>query len=434
MQTPENGMRVGYVVKRYPRFSETFIVNEILSHEARGLDVEIFSLRPPADTHFQDGIARVRARVNYVPNKGAGAMAFWAATQRVSLRNPELWNMLEAARGESGNDVYQALALSELIHEQGITHLHAHFATLATTVARLAAKFAGITYSFTAHAKDIFHQSVDYEDVARKLRDASAVVTVSDFNAAFLASTYGNDASNVRRIYNGIDLSSFEFQSPLQRPPRIVAVGRLVEKKGFAVLIHACSVLKARGYSFTCQIIGGGDDEDDLRELIRRLGVGHLVELLGPRPQREVKRLIQSASVMVAPCISGTDGNRDGLPTVLIEAMALGTPCVATSVTGIPEIVHDNVTGLIVDEREPTALADAIANMLTAPELRERLAESARQLVEREFDIDQNASWIRDMFHTSAGFPASISTVGDPGGATPSYTNAEPVSVTQKRA
>src|SRR5262249_30826288 len=161
----------------------------------------------------------------------------------------------------------------------------------------------------------------------------------------YLRAAYGAAAGHVQRIYNGLDLERFPFEVPRDRPARIISVGRLIEKKGFGDLIEACGMLARRGRPFHCQIIGTGELKSDLRAPIERLRLQDQVELLGARPQLEVIQHVRSAAVFAAPCVVGQDGNRDGLPTVLLEAMALGTPCVSTDVTGIPEVVRDGETG-----------------------------------------------------------------------------------------
>ena len=394
-------MKVGYVVKRYPRYSETFIVNEILAHEATGMEIEIFSVLPPEDGHFQDVISRVRAPVTYLPSKGLKVAEFWSALEQAGETLPDGWLSLEAARGEDVRYVYQAVVLAREARLRAISHLHAHFATASTTVARLAARFVGVPYTFTAHAKDIFHESVRLADLRRKLADATVAVTVSDYNLAYLRESYGPAARRVRRIYNGLDLERFPYRSPRERPPRIVGVGRLVEKKGFVDLIEACAILADEGRTFTCQIVGTGEKEVELRMRIAHLGLEDRVELLGPRPQSELVRLVQDAAVLAAPCVVGADGNRDGLPTVLLEAMALGTPCVSTDVTGIPEVIRDGETGLMVPQRDPATLAAAIGRLLEEPDLRARLADMARPLVEAEFDVNRNAAQLREVFQTA---------------------------------
>jgi colanic acid/amylovoran biosynthesis glycosyltransferase len=397
-----NAPRVGYVLKRYPRYSETFIVNEILAHEAAGLDIEIFSLYPPNDDHFQDAISHVRAPVTYLTAYGLKAADLWTVLGEASALVPGMWDALEIARGEEVRNVYQALLLARAVKLRGISHLHAHFGNVATTVARLASHFTGVPYTFTAHAKDIFHESVQLDDLERKLNDAASVITVSNYNLDYLRETFGPAAERVRRVYNGLDLDRFHFTAPYERPPVIVSVGRLVEKKGFSDLVDACALLVSRGRDFKCQIIGTGELEAALQAQIERLGLQDIVELLGPRPQYELTRHVGSAALFAAPCVVGSDGNRDGLPTVLLEAMALGTPCVSTGVTGIPEVLHDEETGLMVPQHDPASLASAIERLLMDADLRVRLATQARRLIEDEFSVHRNAARLRDIFSAAS--------------------------------
>ncbi len=403
-------LRVGFVVKRYPRYSETFIVREILAHEAAGLDIEIFALRPPNDRHFQDLIGRVRAPVNYLCLPAEGVIAeelaaatltvsyFWRALGEASAVLPGLWAKLEAGQDEEARNVYQAVLLAREVRVKGIQHLHAPFASDVATVARLASRFAGVSYSVTARAKDIFHDSVRAEELRRKLADASGVVTVSDYHLAYLRGTFGSCADRVQRIYNGLDLEEFRYQSPAERPPVILAIGRLVEKKGFADLIEACGQLACRNRRFVCRIIGAGPLKGALQALSQRLGLGERVQLIGPRPQTEVIQEMHNAAVLAAPCIVGKDGDRDGLPNVIQEALALGTPVVSTDVTGIPEVVRDAETGLQVPQLDPGALAVALERLLSDSDLRVRLAAAGRRLIEAEFNIHRNTERRRAIF------------------------------------
>ncbi len=388
-------MRVGYVVKRFPRYSETFVVTEVLAHEAAGWEIEIFSLRPTNDTHFQDLLPRVRAAVRYLPSEGTKPTDFWAALQDAGQLMPGAWSALMAARGELAGNVYQALLLAIEVRRRGIDHLHAHFATIATSVARMAARLAGVPFTFTAHAKDIFHETVQQDDLRRKLEDAAAVVTVSDFNLEYLRETYGYSARRVRRLYNGLDLERFPFGDAHERPPHVVAVGRLVAKKGFDVLVEAAALLAERGVEFSVDLIGEGDLEAPLRERVRELGLESRFRLLGPRPQAEVVRAVAAAAAFALPAVVGEDGDRDGLPTAVLEAMALGTPCVSTDVTGIPEVLHDGETGLLVPQNDAAALADALERLLANDSLRTALARRARRRIEQDFDARVNSARLR---------------------------------------
>jgi glycosyltransferase involved in cell wall biosynthesis len=417
-------LRVGYVVKRYPRYSETFVVREILAHERAGLEIEIFTMLPSNDGYFQDLIARVRGRVNYLyfpmegvlPEQMTSALVparhLWKALHKAAAEMPGLFGLLEGLREQEARHVYQALELAVAVRRKGIRHLHAPFASDACTVARLAARFAGVPYTFTARAKDIFHESVRPDDLREKLRDAAGVVTISDFHLDYLRRTYGPLAAHVRRVYNGLDLDEFRYRPPYDRPPVILAVGRLIEKKGFADLIDACALLAGCGRDFRCRIIGIGALWAELLAQAERLGLLGRVELVGALPQNEVMREMYAAAVLAMPCIVGKDGDRDGLPNVIQEALALGTPVVTTDVTGIPEVVRDGQTGLQVPQRDPPALAAALDRLLADPDLRVRLAAGGRRLIEAEFDIRRNTEVRRALFRASVAATAAAQEVG----------------------
>lgn len=395
-------MKIGYVVKRYPRFSETFIVSEILAHEAAGADVRIYALRPSYDTHFQNMLSRVRAPVTYLTVENMRMTEFWLHVTAAAAEFPAAAQMLLPGAGETPAEVCQAIALARDARRAGVEHLHAHFATSATTVARLASRLSAIPYTFTAHAKDIYHESVDACGFDRKLEYAACCVTVSDFNRTFIEQRYAGMPAPIVRIYNGLHLEDFPYSRPRDRARTIVAVGRLVEKKGFADLVDACAVLHDSGERFTCRIVGTGPLEAALRARIEERGLGASVALAGPLPQEDVIREMQGAAALAVPCVVGGDGDRDGLPTVMLEAMALGTPVVGTSVTGIPEAVLDGQTGLLVPEHDPQALALALARLLHDAPLRVRLADAARRHIETAFDIRRNAAALRDVFAHSA--------------------------------
>jgi len=407
--------RVGFVVRRYPRYSETFIVREILAHEQAGLSVEIFSLRPTNDTHFQGLIGRVRASVNFLympvdgilPGPVAGATLtaahFWTALRQAGDIVPDIWTALAGVGEVEARDLYHAVHLAIQVRLKKIQHLHATFANDAATVARLAARFADVPYSITARAKDIFHKSADLGDLRRKFRDAAGIITVSDYHVRYLRDTFGALADRVQRIYNGLDLTEFPFSAPEHRPAVILAVGRLVAKKGFADLISACALLAGKDCPFHCRIIGAGPLAAELNAQIARLGLHSRVELVGPLPQPDVIDEMRNAAVLAAPCIIDEEGDRDGLPNVIQEALALGTPVVATDVTGIPEVVRHGETGLQVPQRDPTALAAAIERLLLNRALGVELATGGRRLMEAEFDIRRNTQKRRAIFQAAQG-------------------------------
>jgi len=375
----------------YPRFSETFVVSEILAREAAGHDIRVYSLRLPVDGRFHAMLADVRAPVTYIPDSRIRAVELWALVKDAAGRLPRLPSALPELAACDVRDAFQALHLALQLEEHGITHLHAHFASVATTVARLASLLTGVPYSFTAHAKDIFHESVEAADLDAKLRDAAAAVTVSEYNADYLRTRFPASTHRLLTVRNGLRLDDFHYRPPVQREPVVSAVGRLVEKKGFVILLEALALLNRAGRPVRAVLAGAGPLEQLLREQVTLLGLGDLVDMPGPLPQHEVRALVARSAVLAAPCITGSDGNVDGLPTVLIEAMALGTPVVATPVTGIPELVRDGQTGLMVPERDPFELAAALARVLDDNELAIRLARHARILVEEAYDSRRQA-------------------------------------------
>ena len=400
--------RVGYVFKMYPRFSETFVVTELLSMQEQGVDLEIFSLRPPIDGRFHEALARLRASVCYIGAAGRAAEVWETLRLGRTMLGSRVDEHLDELLEASAVDACQAVELAIAVRRRGITRLHAHFASVATTVARLAGLLAGVPYSFTLHAKDIFHEDVDQAQLRTKLADAAAAVTVSDFNERYLHARFGESADTVVRVYNGIDLDLFAMERPALRPPVVVAVGRLVEKKGFHHLLEAIALLVGRGRLVHLDLVGGGSEEAELRARALALGITGLVTFHGPLTQLEARDRIRGAAVLAAPCIVGSDGNRDGLPTVVLESLALGTPVVATPVTGIPEAVVDGRTGLLVPEGDAAALADPHDRLLPHPDLRCRLADAGRQHVETHFDSRVNVRQLREVIAGPVRQPAGV--------------------------
>jgi len=417
---------IAYVLKMYPRFSETFIVNEILELERQGVGVRIYSLYRPDDGRFHASLARVKAPVVYVPQYPLierakvfpAHRAVFQADRSAYLR--VLYFSLRRGHRYAIRRFLQAGVIAEHVMRHPVDALHAHFASSAARAAMRVSQLLGVPYSFTAHAKDIYHHEVDPNSLRSKIRAARFVVTVSDFNRAHLQDLLAarpGQSGDVRRLYNGIDLSNFAPDPSVAREPNLIlGVGRLVEKKGFGDLIRACALLSERGLKFQCEIVGSGELRPALENLATELHIQDSVKLVGPKPQEEVVSGYLRAAIFALPCVIGRDGNRDGLPTVLLEAMASGLPVVSTDVTGVPEIIDTNKTGLIVPPGDHTALADALACLLVDPALRERLAAAARLKVERDFDIHRNVGVLRSWLADGGSFtpaPASGAGVAD---------------------
>ena len=398
MQPSETTVRIGYVVKVYPRFSETFVVTEILAREAHGEQIEVFALRPTTDTHFHAALARVQAPVHHLP-RALKASQLWETIARGHAELPgfaeRMAELLPLTSRLEADEVAQGIELALAVRARGITRLHAHFASAQARVTAVAAGLAGIPWSVTTHAKDIFHEDVDRDLLADLLHDAETVVAISDYNERHLAGIAPH--ATVARVANGLDLTGFPYRAPrpVDGPLRVLAVGRLVEKKGFGVLLDAAARARAAGLDLRVVVAGGGELADVLAAQANRLGLDGIVTWLGSRPQDEVLEHLRDADVFVAPCVVGADGNADGLPTVILEAMAVGTPVVSTAVTGIPEVVRGTVdepeTGVLLTPGDVEGLAGALARVAAADFPREAVAERARALVEREHDTRTQA-------------------------------------------
>ncbi|WP_344307236.1 glycosyltransferase, partial [Brevibacterium samyangense] len=429
--------RTAYVLKVYPRFSETFVVTEILAREARGEDLEIFALRPTTDSRFHPELARVKAPVTHLgrPTKVSEAWELHAAAvARIPGFAERYAALLPDIAQDEAADVHQALDLAARVCERGITHLHAHFGSAAGRVAELAARMAGIDYSVTTHAKDLFHESVDPARLRRLIAGSHHLVTISDYNLSHLRREFPDLAHKIVLAYNGLELARFPYRAPrpvpaaghtAEAPLRIAAVGRLVEKKGFSELVEAARRLTAEGLALDVRIAGDGDLRADLQERIDRAGLTGVVTLLGARTQEEIRTLLDAADVFCAPCVVGTDGNADGLPTVLLEAMAMGVPCIASAVTGIPEVV-DGTTGVLHAPGDTEALVAGLRAFASGEIDRESMARAARALVEDRFDSHRQAAALAALEDAPARSPQPLSVPRDLDGRRIAYVSVDP--------
>jgi len=403
MSADKPALKIGYVLRKFPVLSETFVLNEILALEARGIDVYIFTLMRPSIPRFHEDLPKLKATILYVPEIVDPGMLFKynrRAAKRYGKRYLRtLGYVLTKGRGSLLWRFLQSCFVSERAGQLGLDHLHAHFATRATTVAFLASMTSGIPYSFTAHAFDIFRKEYSTKILARKIENADFLVTVSDFNKAYLERLAPQRSERIIRIYNGIDLSRFTTNGKSPGTPfTIVCVARLVEKKGHIDLIQACRILRDRTVPFRCWIVGTGHLRKELEKLIQESGLSELVFLLGSHTQMEVLERYRSAKLFVLPCRVDSEGNRDGLPVSLVEALACELPVVTTSVTGIPEVVRDGHNGLLVPEANPPALADAIQSLIRDANLYEHLRSNTRNSVSANFDIGQTAAALHKLF------------------------------------
>ncbi len=400
-----------YLFERFPSFTQTFCCREVGEVERRRLAPWIFSIRRPRDEPAQDFPPGLAERVRYLPGENELADEF-----RWLKRCDRLPEGLLAAekRFKGARDkarVQEAGWLGPQMAALEVRHVHTHFAGIATRTAYWLKEHYRIPFSFTAHANDIFcppdgELALTLEELVGA---AKFVITVSDFSAENLRRRFPRAAAKIFRVYNGIDCDAFPAANPARNPPLIVSVGRYIEKKGFADLIVACALLKARGVEFGCKIVGEGPLQGELEAAIRAAGLEGIVELTGPKLMREVIALLGQTRAFALPCVEEADGGMDNLPTVIAEAMAAGLPVVSTRLAGVPEMVVDGQTGILCAPHTPAELADGIAHYLLDATAAAADGACGRERARRVFSLKVTGrAFVRTMVE-QAGVPAPAS-------------------------
>jgi colanic acid/amylovoran biosynthesis glycosyltransferase len=387
-----------YLFERFPSFGQTFCYREVAELDRQGITPSIFSIRKPKDEPAQDWDSRIVKRVHYLPEERELLEDVRRASKKGKL-TPEIIAALdEWGRRPDFLRLYQAVYIGLRLQEAGIRHVHAHFAGMAARTALWISRFFPITFSFTAHANDIFTPRDFAISLDELIASARVIITETDYAAKFLRERFPACADRIHRIYNGLDLTPFKRADFSSTPPLIMAVGRLIAKKGFADLIRVCRLLRDRGKVFRCEIIGEGPLEQELREQIAQLHLQDCVELPGTKPQHEIREHLAAASAFVLPSVVDPDGGMDNLPTVIMEAMAAGLPVVSTSVGGIPEMVIPNETGFLVQPGDVAALAGAIERLLDDTGLARRFGERGFQRASELFSIEKNVHELCALF------------------------------------
>lgn len=388
---------VAYVIGTYPLLTTTFIDREIALLGELGIDVRVVSLRRPHGrlSPRQEAIAE---GVQYVLPVSVTSLI--ASHTRFFLRRPRafiaaLWHVMTRPHPSLRARVKTLLHFGEGVQVADILRrwpecerIHAHFVDRATTVALVAARLLDRPYSATAHANDIY---VDPVMLAAKLAGADFVATCTAYNADHLRAECPESADKVICIHHGLDVDRFD-PPPLRNatPPAIVAVGQLKEKKGFTYLIAACAELRGLEHEFVCHIIGEGPLRPELEAQIRSAGLDGVVLLHGALDHDAVIKHLRTAGVFALPCVTAADGDRDGIPNVILEAMAMELPVVSTDHSGIPEAVDDGTTGILVAQRDVIGLSSALEELLNDAEMRRRMGWAGRQKVLESFDVAAN--------------------------------------------
>jgi glycosyltransferase involved in cell wall biosynthesis len=381
------GVDLVVLVNGFPRLSETFVLQELLHLEERGLRLLVIAISDPHEVVGQDDLTRLRARVEYLPEPQLIDRRRMARAHGALVRHGGRRYLAELARLRrdphcSPKARRRAVLLAQRIVGLGSPGLYVHFAHKPGTIGRAAARLADVRYALSCHAKDIW--LTPPEELAPKLRDAEVVLTCTEVGRDELARHAG--VTPVVLAYHGVDVNRASEAPPAGREPRILTVGRLVEKKGHDTLIRAAAILRDRGVPYTVRVAGDGIEWPRLQRLVHALSLGDRVIFLGPLTPAEVRAEYAAAAVFALACRTLPNGDRDGLPNVVLEAMVHGLPVVCTRQSGTAEAVEHGRTGLLVAPDDPASLADALATVLTEDGLAEWLGAAARASVRARFD------------------------------------------------
>lgn len=401
---------IAFVLKGYPRLSETFIAEEILGLEQAGFDLRIVALRRPTDRSVHPVHRAIRASVGYLPEYLHQApwrvlKSWWRVRNRPGMRLAWRHFRADLARDRTPNRLRrmgQALVLAAELPSE-VRRLHAHFIHTPASVVAYAATILDLPWTCSAHAKDIW-TTPDW-DLAQKLRAARWVVTCTRAGLDRLQAL-STPGRAVNLVYHGLRLDRFvplRLPRPARDgtaaddPVRLLSVGRAVPKKGFAVLLQALALLPAEQH-WTWTLVGGGPLLSELQRQAVALGIGHRIILEGPRDQTVVLDRYREADLFVLPCRVTDDGDRDGLPNVLVEAQSQALACLSTHVGGVAELIEGDRTGLLVRPDDPEALAAAMARLIADPALRQKLGAAGARRVTAHFDARQSIAALSVLF------------------------------------
>jgi glycosyltransferase involved in cell wall biosynthesis len=395
-----------YVVSRFPVVTETFVVNEWLALSGR-FRMQLAALRRSREAPIHPESWRVRECVRFLGAPGPGAFAAhlaWLARRPrtyLSLLAAVLRGAIRSSPRQAAKEAVvfvQAVVLARTAAREGVAHVHAHFASYPATATWIVHRLTRIPFSFTAHANDLF---VGSPLIDRKAADARFAIAISDYNRRLLLDRCPS-AHRVEVVHCGVDLERYPWRGLDDRDrDRAICVASLSAKKGHAHLIDAVALVAERRPGIVLELVGDGPERDRIVERARWLGIAERVHLVGPQPWEDVRARLAEARVFALPSVRLPSGRMEGIPVALMEAMASGVPVVATRLSGIPELVQDGVTGLLVDPADPRGLAEAMLAVLEDDALASRLALRAREIVERSFSLAQEAQRLGDLFAES---------------------------------
>lgn len=402
-------MKIAYVMSRFPKHSETFILYEMLAIEEHGVSVEIYPLLKQRDAVVHQEAVPLVKRAHYMPFISLPIISSNIAAAR---SNPTLYfsTLLEVLRGTFGNTNFligaistfpKAVHFSKMMVEEQITHIHAHFSNHPAVAALIVHRLTAIPFSFTAHGHDI-HK--DRTMLREKIAAAAFAVTISEYNKSLMAKECPpGDNSKIHVIHCGVDTRLFKVPvKPEQGAAmNIICVASLLEVKGHTYLIQACKLLRDRGVSFTCHLVGEGKYRARIVKEIKHSGLDDHIRLHGGCTQSHVRELLMTSDIFVLASIRTRTGAREGIPVALMEAMAVGLPVVASNISGIPELVQNGISGYLTPPGDVNALAESIGVLIEEGSTRRKMGAAAREIILRNFDLESNVKQLIHMFQTA---------------------------------
>jgi colanic acid/amylovoran biosynthesis glycosyltransferase len=402
-------LEVAYVLLRFPYLTETFVADEIWELQQQGVHVTIYSLLEPHEGPVQPTSKQLAKDAYYAPGLFSWSL-WWAQLYFLATSPIKYLTLLVHLMRQPYPRPFpayflrriliflKAISLALKLKRTAISLIHAHFAWLSGAATRVISALLDIPFTVTVHAYDIYASN---DLLCFTTQPASHIVAISEYNKRMVLDMCPGIAQDaVSVIHCGINLDLFTPQARAEReePLSILSIGSLIEKKGHEYLIRACHELKVRGMDFRCTIIGRGPKEDSLKQLVRDCGLEDRVVLVGARQRDDVLDAYRHSDLFVLACVVGKSGDQDGIPVVLMEALAMQVPVISTQVSGIPELVRHERTGWLVPERDAAAIANALVHLANDKKLRTDLAYEGHILVENEFEIRGNVSKLIGVF------------------------------------
>ena len=411
-------MKILYLLNVFPKLSETFILNEITGLIDLGHDIKIIALHNLKEEKVHDKVKEYNLinKTKYLEfysdweektNKYSKLKVFelgsWALFNSSRLSKEERFKLLDLLyESEPNNEVafrkfLDCLDIIKIIKEKKIKHIHCHFADENVAIAYIINKVIGIPYTFTTHAYDIFI-SPD-KDIKKWADNAKKVITISEYNKKYMYEKLRIPLEKIEIVTYSKYLNKLKPIKEYRNDPfRLISISRLIEKKGYPYLIKACKILKDKGISFSCDIQGEGKQKEELKELIKKNNLENDIKLGGVFTHEEVLEFMETGSVFVLPCIQAKNGDMDGIPNVLMESMAKEIPTISTKLVGIPELIENNVNGILVPQKNPETLAEAIIKIKNDNEFADRIRKKGRERVMEKFNVEKNVRKLLEVF------------------------------------